>query len=492
MKLLNIISPPKSLKLTLITHIVIPLVIALGLFGYFAFSSIEGEIEKQMQNDLELMARAIQLPLVHSLQKDRMGSIQQTLESVFAIGRVYGAYIYDNEGELIANLGLTDPAFERERFMELASDGEERGEYDRIAGRRVFSYFLPLTDSGGRIIGLLHLTRRASDFRNHLLSIRIKGIIGLGLFLSTLFAIILYGYHRALGRHLKTFASGMFRVAQGDQNHRLHLDGPKEIVELGENFNNMLDSIEKAEHELLRHQKQQKRLEEELRQAEKLASLGRFSAGTAHELGNPLSVIGGNAQRALRCKEIPAPQRKALVSIREEVERMKYIIRQLLDFSHRSPIHRSKAMPKDLITSTIRAVKEEAHTINTKIIIDQPEPKVPVYVDTIRIQQALLNLIRNAVYCAPNGTVRCSWEFNDGNVIFCIEDDGPGVDQSLVTKIFEPFFTTKTVGEGTGLGLSVTHRIAEEHGGTIRVTKSALGGACFRLTIPSENNHQLK
>ncbi|KMQ52531.1 sensory box sensor histidine kinase [Chitinispirillum alkaliphilum] len=485
MKLFKIFTPSKSLKFTLITHIVLPLTVAFGLFGYFAFSSIEEQVEYQMQKDLELMARAIQQPLSYSLEKDRMGSVQQTLESVFAIGRVYGAYVYDKEGREIAKQGLTDPNPERQKLIQLAAEGENHGEYDRIAGRRVFSYFLPLTDTGGKIHGLLHLTRRGSDFRDHLASVRLKGIIGLSLLLIILSIIILYGHHRALGRHLNRFTSSMFRIANGDSKHRFDCSGPEEIVKLGTNFNSMLDSIEHAEQKLKRHQDDQKKLEEKLRQAERLASLGRFCAGTAHELGTPLSVINGKAQRAMRCKEISQNQYKTLSAIRDEVGRMKYIIRQLLDFSHRSPLHRTSVCPTDLFTSVISALQEEI--ANTNIKLSEPDIKTNTRVDAIRIQQALLNLVRNAVQSTPGGNVNCSWNLKNNNVVFFIDDDGPGIPKEIYPKIFEPFFTTKTVGKGTGLGLSVVHTIIEEHEGKIEVKESKMGGTCFEISIPHKN-----
>jgi signal transduction histidine kinase len=309
--------------------------------------------------------------------------------------------------------------------------------------------------------------------------------LGLGLLLVLLAAVVFYGHHRALGMHLSQLTASMSRVARGERRHRFNYRGPREIVQLGESFNHMLNSIDAAERALGEHRKNRDRLKNKLRQAEKLAALGRLAAGTAHELGTPLSVISGQAQRALRRENLPEEQRQALGGIRKEVERMGYIIRQLLDFSRSSPLRRSLVAPARLAESAAASVRETAAANGTRIGLAGSAKIAPIALDTMRIQQALINLLRNAVQCRPSGRVRCSWGTNEEGVFFGVDDDGPGVPPEIRSKIFEPFFTTKSVVEGTGLGLSVAHTVAEEHGGTIEVGESRMGGASFLLLIPA-------
>jgi len=477
-----------SFQAALLIYVVVPLISALGVFGYLTLSSIEKQVEKQMQKDLELVGRAVQLPLSYALEKERMGSMGRALESVFAIGRVYSAYVYDKEGKEIARLGLAEPEPERERLSKLATHGEKRGEYGRIAGQQVFSYFVPLTETGGQINGLLHLTRKESEFSDHLQTVRIKGALSLGLLLVLLSGVVLYGHHRALGRHLGRLTSSMSRVAQGERTHRFTYRGPKEIVQLGETFNHMLNSMDDAEQALMEHRRNRDMLEEKLRQAEKLAALGRLAAGTAHELGTPLSVISGKAQRALRKKDLPEVQRQTLSAVREEVSRMEHIIKQLLDFSRRSPLRCSASDPARLAASAASALQEEATANGTNIELRGPENAAPIVLDPVRIQQALINLLRNAIQCSPAGKVRCSWELLDQGLLFYVDDDGPGIPPEHRSRIFEPFYTTKPMGKGTGLGLSVVHTVAEEHGGSVKVGQSDLGGTSFQLLIPSQDD----
>jgi signal transduction histidine kinase len=474
--------------MALLIYVAAPLISALGLFGYLSLSSIEKQVEKQMQKDLELVARAVQLPLSYALEKNRMGSIRQALESVFAIGRVYSAYVYDKKGKEILRLGLAGPEPERDRLKLLAADGERWGEYGRIAGRQVYSYFVPLTDTGGRISGLLHLTRKESEFSNNLQSIRMKGLLSLGGLLLLLSAVVLYGHHRALGIHLGRLTSSMSLIARGERGHRFNYRGPREIIELGETFNHMLNSIDDAERTIMDHRRSQDKLEKKLRRTEKLAALGRLAAGTAHELGTPLSVIGGKAQRALRQQGLPDEQRQALAAIREEVGRMEYIIKGLLDFSRYNPLRCSATDPARLAASAVSAADLEAKASGTTIKLSGPENGAPIMLDAMRVQQALINLLRNAIQCTPAGKVRLLWQQIEKGVLFCIDDDGPGVPREIRSKIFEPFYTTKPVGKGTGLGLAVTHTVADEHGGTIEVSDSDMGGASFRFLVPPQTD----
>ncbi len=481
-----------SFRVALLFYAVAPLVAALGLSGYLALHSFENEVEKQMQKDLELVARAIQLPLSYALEKGRTGSIMQSLESVFAIDRVYSAYVYDKEGTEIANLGLRDPEPETKRLTKLVEDGERRGEYGSIAGREVYSYYVPLTDTAGQINGLLHLTRRGKEFRDHLESIRMRGALGLLALLLILSGVVLYGHHRALGIHLNRLASSMSIVARGERDHRFTQQGPKEIVHLGASFNNMLNSIQQAEQELAEQRRTRDKLEKDLRQSEKLAALGRLAAGTAHELGAPLSVINGKAQRALRNPQISEKSRQALEDIRKEVTRMDYINKQLLNFTRRRSGRYSTAAPSRLAASAAAAVHEEAAANHMSVELTGPGDAPGITVDPVRIEQALINLLKNAVQCSKNGKVQISWRREGKTVSFFVDDDGPGVPMDIRAKVFEPFYTTKQVGQGTGLGLAVAYAVAEEHNGSIAISDSHLGGACFRLDLPVNSEEEIK
>ena len=479
-----------SLRLALVVYVVLPLACILAITGYLVLNALERQVEQQMQNDLELVARSIQLPLSHALERDREGSMLQALESAFAIGRVYSANVYDKDGQEIASAGRTDPDPQKDKLTELAAEGERRGEYGHVAGREVYSYFVPLTDSGGRISGLLQLTRRESDFKEDISAIRTKGVMGLGVAMFFLSALVLYGHHKALGKYFTRLTQSMSRVAGGERRHRFKPQGPREIVTIGKRFNFMLDSIEKAENEIRERRQVQEELQARLRQAEKLAALGQLAAGVAHELGTPLSVVSGKAQRAQRHRQLPPDLDSTMQDIRQEVERMENIIRQLLDFSRRNEQQKRNVSMKQLAHSAYASAGEEARNGGCELFMHDPEKEINIKADPTRIEQALVNLLKNALQSCPDARVRLTWGESGEWAWFQVDDNGPGISEDIKSKLFEPFFTTKSVGMGTGLGLAVVHGIAEEHNGGIEVEKSDMGGARFRIFLPLSGEGQ--
>lgn len=472
-----------SLRLGLILYIVIPLGVLMGVGGYLTFSALERHVEERMQKDLELVARAIRLPISHALERDRSGSVLRALESAFRIGRVYSAYVYDADGERIAVAGAIDPAPRQRVLSRLAAGGERHGEYGEVAGQDVYSYFVPLTDSGGRINGLLQLTRQQSEFQEYIARMRLWFIGALGFSILVTAVLVLYGHHRALGISFRRLVSSMHRVKQGDIRHRSIVEGPREIMALAGSFNSMLDGIEEAQREIESRRQEEQRLQQRLRQTEKLAAIGQLAAGVAHELGTPLSVIDGKAQRALRRQDMCEHGREALQQVRHEVQRMEHIVRQLLDFSTNS-MHCRNTSAARLAQSAASALADRQKRSAVRLQL-RGESTAPLFrADPIRLEQVLVNLLENAMEAAPGGEVHLAWEVCSHRLCFTVEDSGPGVPESISHRIFEPFFTTRPVGQGTGLGLAVVHGIIEEHGGTIEVGRSALGGALFQVVLP--------
>ncbi|SDB22354.1 HAMP domain-containing protein [Desulfonatronum thiosulfatophilum] len=485
-----------SLRSALVISVILPLAMAMGLTGYLLLQLVERNIEHRMQKDLELVARAIQLPLSHSMELKRQGSVLRAVESAFSIGRVYSAYVYDRQGRRIASAGRSEPTPEQERLTELAADGKQRGEYGNVAGREVFSYFVPLTDSGGRINGLLQLTRRKSDIQEDVRAVRARVALGLGLGLLFMSGLVLFGHHRALGQYLSSLENSMSRVAEGDQNHRLQPHGPKEIVNIGRQFNRMLDTIEEAKAELRERRIRQMQLQAQLRQTEKLAAIGELAAGVAHELGTPLSVVSGKAQRVLRKSALDAEIVETLRDIRREVDRMEHIIRQLLDFSRCNALRKKPTCLTQLIRSAVSAVSEDAENhrtcLETVFPLGNANEALQINLDSVRMEQVLVNLIRNAVQSASGGRAVVSCGKKENQAWMQVDDDGPGIPLEIETKLFEPFFTTKSVGHGTGLGLAVVHGILRDHGGSIEFGKSRLGGAFFRIWLSVDHEPTIR
>lgn len=470
-----------SLRSALLLFILLPLLAMSIIAGGYSLHRLEQRTKARRQEDIALIARAISVPLGHALARHDSQDMARLLRSAFEIGRVYGAYVFDADGHLIAASGPTSPTG-RSEAARLASHGTRQGHFARFDGKPLFTYFVPLTDSGRRIDGLLEITRRGSGFEGFLQRTRYEALailLALALLLSV---IVLYGHHHAIGSHVEAVLRSLSRVAQGDREHRVAGRGPRELRMLAVGINEMLDSLAGHETRLTQQRASQAALKERLRQSEKLAAIGRLASGVAHELGSPLNVVDGKAQKALR-HPLADSVRAALADIRREVSRMGVTVRQLMDFGRNNPLRFAPEDTGHLVRRVHEKLRAELQERGLEFAAQADIAPPEVLVDRLRIEQALTNLLQNALQAA-RGQVRMGWFETPTARGFTVEDDGPGVDDAVRAHIFEPFFTTKPVNEGTGLGLAVAYAAVEDHGGYIEVDRSpGLGGARFRIFL---------
>jgi signal transduction histidine kinase len=227
------------------------------------------------------------------------------------------------------------------------------------------------------------------------------------------------------------------------------------------------------------------RLEDQLRHADRLATIGQLAAGVAHELNEPLGNILGFAQLADKTADLPESARRDIHKIVSACLYSRKVVSKLKLFARQTPAHKSR-------TDLNRMVREELFFIESRCIaqgvelVQDLEPTLPLLVaDPSQLYQVLVNLTVNAVQAMPNGgTLTIRTRRNDGSVALIVEDTGIGMTESVQQKIFMPFFTTKDVDQGTGLGLSVVHGIVTAHGGTIGVRSASGRGAHFEINLP--------
>ncbi|HSX85769.1 MAG TPA: HAMP domain-containing protein, partial [Cellvibrio sp.] len=278
-----------NIRAALLVFVLLPFLITIVATGWYGLYRLEASAKAAMEEEIELLARAIRLPLSHALQHGHSGTLQRSVTSIFDIDKVYAVYVYDKDGRRISTSGSSKARVQDREAVDLANKGDEQGEFDKVGGEEVFSYFLPLTDSGENSIGLLQVTRRGSDFSRRVDEFRANAIAMLVLSTLLVTGLIWVGYQRAVGRHIHRMREDMELIAAGDLQHRVAVDGPSEIRFLAQGFNQMLDSIVASEQELRERREREYELQSRLQQTEKLAAIGRFAAGVAHELGTPLS-----------------------------------------------------------------------------------------------------------------------------------------------------------------------------------------------------------
>ena len=249
----------------------------------------------------------------------------------------------------------------------------------------------------------------------------------------------------------------------------------------------------------------QKRIEQQLIRTDKLASLGTLVAGIAHEINNPLGIIAGYSEALLDRSHDAAlrvlPQFEDfpdyLKTIHSEIFRCKGILKSLLEFARPSGGTFREIDVNELIKEVLLLLQHRTlrlkHSIELRLDRDVPK----IYADAGSLRQLMMNLLLNAIYFTPEGgSIFIRTEQDDATeelrfkgcphrVRLSITDTGSGIPAELIGKVFDPFFTTKPVGEGTGLGLTISHRIVEEHGGAIDVASEPGKGATFTITLPS-------
>ena len=482
-----------GLQRSLLLFVVLPIVLLTALGIRFGLGQASHFQEKRLKNDLELIGRAISLPVGNALDKGDMHALELALGSVFVLGEVYGASVFDAAGNRIASAGVTESDLTGTTIPQrIRSTGEGQEAFSRVGGRNLFSHFLPLFDAAGQIQGLIQITRRASDFGQALQQLTIIAWVVWGIFSLLILTGVLLGHYGGVGRHVDKLLEHMQRVAEGDLSHRAALDGPSEVANLAQGLNRMLDSIEQANRELDEHRAAETHLMAQLKDNEKMVAIGSMARGIAHELGAPLSVIDGRARRLQRAGNLDEQQLHNLSGIRGQVSRLTRTVNQLLDYCRPAAVQPRALTPRVLIETVTEAIRPELEAAGRSFSIQIAKDLPSFCGDAGRLELALLNLLRNALQACTSGiTIGATTDRNQ--LIIRVSDDGPGLPEHDVNTLLEPFFTTKSPGEGTGLGLAIVQAVAEEHGGQLHLRNRPEGGceACLQLplTTPTEESH---
>jgi signal transduction histidine kinase len=268
------------------------------------------------------------------------------------------------------------------------------------------------------------------------------------------------------------------QVSNGDLYARVSFsDRDDDIGRLGRNFNDMVRQLRDGRDELQRiHQTQMSR-------AEHLATLGELAAGLAHEVRNPLAGIAGAVDILARDLPASTPSRAIVTEVQHEVRRIQGILNELLDYARPRPFDIRPADLNVTIDHTVQLARQHIASRPIEVRFD-PAPIPSVAHDPLQVQRLVLNLLLNAFQAVgdKDGLVTVDLQAADGFAQIRVRDNGCGISPEQLRNIFRPFFTTKR--QGTGLGLSLSRRIVEQHGGTIDVRSSPGKGTEFVVRLP--------
>ena len=232
-------------------------------------------------------------------------------------------------------------------------------------------------------------------------------------------------------------------------------------------------------------------LQEQLRHADRLATLGQLAAGVAHELNEPLSGILGFAQLAQKNPALPEEAGNDLDKIVKACLHAREVVKKLLYFARQMPTRKSFFDLNKLIKDGFYFLESRCAKQHIKIVRELDENLPEVYADSAQIHQVMVNLMVNAIQAMPEGgTMTIGTSAHDDYVLVTVEDTGLGMSEDVRRRAFEPFFTTKDIGEGTGLGLSVVHGILTSHGGSIGLWSEEGKGTRFEIKLPIKRGHE--
>jgi two-component system NtrC family sensor kinase len=467
--------------------------------GYFVYRREVGTFENDMRREQRTLGRVMALT-VHALWQ--IGGPAAALDLVSKANRVEASdrllltwtWLDGNEGAAYRHSLSADQLAQLERGYEVTWFGHRRDPAGRLCT------LIPVRTPEGRLGGI-EIRESWAEVPAYVRQTVHRKLVAAAAIavISALLSIVL-GFH-LVGRPVRLLIDHARRIARGEFTSRVRFRHRDELGQLAGELNAMSGQLESARERLLQETSQKILAVEQLRHADRLTTVGQLASGVAHELGTPLNVVWARAKMIasgqVTSKDIPGNAR----IIAEQSERMTRIIRGLLDFA------RPRA-PKKIVTD-LRQVAARTATLlqsladkrSVTMQVDRGEEPLFAEVDPSQLEQVLSNLVLNGIQAMHRPgrlTISLAKErtkppadhggAEDDYLCISVTDEGEGIPDEIMRHLFEPFFTTKQIGEGTGLGLSVSRGIVTEHGGWISVTSRPGEGSRFSVYLPRRSD----
>jgi signal transduction histidine kinase len=378
----------------------------------------------------------------------------------------------------------------------------------RGAGRDVIAYTPVWSDPATADRGYVLLYRIPASVafapaRRFGLAVIILGVI-------TVFLVTAAAYLGAgqITRPLTALSKGANVIASGDFEHRIAVNTNDEIETLAEDFNRMAVTMKERDQVILEHERKlqeyarglEEMVEERtadlkeshrlLARSEKMAAVGRLAAGLAHEINNPVGIIL-NRIEAMHEEHKDGPEtlmREDLAVLARHAKRIGSITEDLLRFSRPRELVRIRVDLNAVCESVFKLIRPEYKRRGVCLIVERRNDLPMIMGDQDRLEQIVLNLLDNALDASSaDQSEFLETNLLDKKAIIRVRDSGSGISKESIDLIFEPFFTTKGVGEGSGLGLTITDELVRDHGGVIRVKSDVNVGTEFTVELPLED-----
>jgi signal transduction histidine kinase len=450
--------------------------VSLGSVFVFLYSQTEKELYHEFESQTAELSRAIQVGVeeVTSSGLTDEKRLQNYVRKLNTRG-VREISIISNSDKIISstnpqNIGKWLTTKKKELIFKARLGEPVTGE------GHAYNVIIPVI-AGDKHYGYIHLTINTEDFsvfmRKRLLQRILAAAVLFGL--GTIFIVY---FAKRYTEPIEKVVSAARMVAGGDLDHELETKRKDEIGELNQSFNFMVEKL-----------REERNLEERLRKAEHLAGIGQFSRSIAHEIRNPLNFISLSIDH-IREKYRPAdpkncdPFEALILNIKKEIQRVSRFAESFLEYGRPLELNMEKTDICRIIEDVLGLVAAKAHKENIEIIREY-EMKPQLTVDPEFMKTCLYNVILNAFHAMPGGgrlTVRTREE--DRKYCITVEDTGVGLPEEKAARVFDPFFTTRD--KGLGLGLALTKRVMEEHGGRIEFRSKEGSGSAVTMTLPLE------
>jgi len=350
------------------------------------------------------------------------------------------------------------------------------GQWIATDGGRLLPLTVAVADGGGQTIAHLGILRPDlfTAFVRRSLPVTLPTVVPF----IILAVSLAWGAAHHLARPLREMAAAAHRLGHGDFDIHLDEGGSQEVAMVAAAFNRMAADLAAATEKRAAVERQAAR-------SQRLAAVGQLAAGVAHQINNPLANILGLARAVEGSQELDPALRESVAEIARQAYRGSAVVRRLLGFAD-LPVPRRETTD---LTALARGVVDGlgAEAAGGGVSLTVAGEAVVVAVDVVQVEEALTNLVRNAIQaCRPGEGVAVAVAADDGGGVVRVADNGPGIPAPLAERVFDPFFTTRKAEGGSGLGLAVVAAIAAAHGGEVTLAGGVGGrGACFTLCLPA-------
>lgn len=482
----------------LILHLTVAVSAVLVVASLVLLQQRERSLKRSAEDEVRAHAVTLRIALEENYTANHVLDAQRLINRLRENAGIYSVLLFDLAGNI--ELASHPNTAEEIRYLKEARQVISTGEMIEIervlGGEDVFSIIMPLKVNN-QAVGALEIAQSISFVQDAIAQMRQEILLMVLLLGATIFLVVLVATQYSLKAPIQELLGGAVAMGRGELSHRVNVPlGGGELAELAENFNRMAENLVKQRRQAEREAEERLALERKLRHSERLAAVGHLAAGVAHEMGAPLQVIDGRAKQLANHPATPAePHQRNLTIIRNQTERITNIVRNLLNLSRTYELRRRLVILSRLMAETIELMEPKAELAGVRIEKNCAE-FCRAEADPNLLQQAILNILANAIQAMPQGgrlRIDCLEAIRDEKTFAAVRfaDTGAGISPEHLGNIFDPFFTTKEVGHGTGLGLAVSSRIVEEHGGWIEAQNNPEGGATFTVFLPAAANSAL-